>query len=493
VRTALGASRRQLMLPILGESLLLGALAGLLGFALAGIALAYLSSLRPIIGAGIPAPSFDFHPDLRVAFALLGVVFLVGLATGVIPAWRAAADGVSGSLNREAITVIGGTHRARTRHALVTMQMAVATLILIGVGVSLRSLMNLERVDPGFTARNLVIAGANLRLSGYDQTHGRQFYDRVRASLASVPGVESISLSNGMPIGLAGWERDRVRAAHDHQPTDVSYAVVDDNYFATLGIPLLEGRGFDARDVEKGAEVIVINRTMARQRWPNQDPIGQQLHIENGNRSVTVIGLVADGKYDDLDEPTRPFMYFALSQHYLADVNIIARTSGQASAWLMPITRAFTALDPNLSFGLRTFEDHMQVALLLPMFILMAVSSLGALALLLAIVGLYGTVFYSVSQRRHEIGLRVALGALPRDLFAMVLKETWKLALVGAALGATVSIVSMPILSSLLYGIRPIETFVIASVIVLTLFIATLTAWLAARPWMSKHATNLLA
>jgi predicted permease len=493
VRSALGASRRQLMLPLLGESLLLCILAGTLGFALASLALAWLSSLRPLIGAGIPPPSFDFHPDWRVASIMIGVIFVIGLATGVIPAWRAAADGLSGSLGRESHTVIGGAHRARTRHALVVIQMAVATVILIGVGVSLRSLTNLQHVDVGFTARNLAIVNVNLRGSGYDEIHGRPLYDRMRTSFAVLPGVESVSLTNGMPIGLAGWERDRVRATGDREASDASYAVVDANYFATLGIPLLEGRTFDSRDVEKSPEVIVINRTMARQRWPNQDPIGQRLHIENGNRFATVIGIVADGKYDDLDEPPRPFMYFALDQHYLPDVTIIARTSARATAWVWPITQAMTALDPQLGFGVRTFEDHMHVALLLPLFILTSVSGLGALALMLAIVGLYGTVFYSVSQRRTEIGVRVALGAQPRDLFRLVLTQTSRLALIGAALGTLISIITLPILSSLLFGIRPIETFIMVSVSVLTLLIATLTAYLAARPWMRMSATKLLA
>lgn len=495
VRTALGASRRQLMRPVLGESVLVGVLAGAIGFGLATLALQWLSSLRLMIGAGIPPPSLDLHPDLRLGVAILAIVLIAGLATGLVPAWRAASDGLAGSLNRE--SVAGGTHRARARHLLVVIQMAVATLILIGVGVSLRSLSNLQRVDLGFSARNLAIAGIDLRLSGYDEQHGPPFYDRAREALASLPGVESISIASEMPIGFAGGARDRVRGEHESRPAndrgvETSYAVVDSNYFSTLGITVLEGRTFDTRDTAASAEVIVVNRRMARERWPGENPIGQRLHIENGNRFARVIGVVADGKYEDIDEAPQPYMYFALRQHYQADVVVIARTSGRASAWIAPITQALTRLDPGLAFGLRTFEDHMQLALLLPMFILATVSGLGALALVLAIVGLYGTVFYSVSQRRNEIGVRVALGAQPRDLFRMVLRQTARLALIGATIGVLVSLALQPIVASLFYGIRPVETLVIATVMTVSVSMAMATAYVAARPWTRMSALEMV-
>jgi predicted permease len=461
------------------------------------MALAWLSSLRPVLGAGIPPPSFDLNPDLRLALVMLAIVVVAGLATGLVPAWRSASDGLSGSLTRESL--IGGAQRTRVRHLLVVIQMAVATLILVGVGISLRSLANLRQVDVGFTARNLVIAGVNLRNSGYDDARGRAFYDRMREALATVPGVESISLADGMPIGLSGWGRDRVRreqerAASTERGAETSYGVVDGNYFSTLGITLLTGRTFDTRDTTTSGEVIVINRTMARRYWPQSEAeaIGQRVQIENGNRLVRVIGVVADGKYNDLDEPPMPFMFFALSQHYLPDVSVIARTTGRASASIAPITQTLTRLDPGLAFGLRTFDDHLQVALLLPLFILAIVSGLGALALVLAVVGLYGTVFYSVSQRRNEIGVRVALGAMPRDLFAMVLRQTAWLALSGAAIGVALSLAAQPIVGSLFYGIRPVEPLVIATVTTTCVMLAIATAYLAARPWTRMSALEMV-
>src|SRR5262249_29925981 len=155
-------------------------------------------------------------------------------------------------------------------------------------------------------------------------------YDRIRERLSAVPGVESVSLSNGMPIGLAGWGTDRVRGEHepprgDDRGGETRYAVVDSNYFSTIGMSLLDGRLSDSRDTTASPEVILVNRTMARQRWPQENAIGQRLHIENGNRFARVIGVVADGKYDDLDEAPRPFMYFALSQHYQPGLTVIAR------------------------------------------------------------------------------------------------------------------------------------------------------------------------
>jgi putative ABC transport system permease protein len=443
---------------------------------------------RPQLGAFFPPPSLDVRPDLRVAGVTIALVVFAGLATGLAPAWRIASESVSGALNRELIA--GEPRRGRLRSTLVVVQMAVATLVLVGVGVSIHSLRNLQHVSLGFSARHLAFTGVDMRRSGYNEQTGRLLYERLRERLGRVPGIEAVSLADGPPTGN-GWGRDYV--VPDGAPipqnghgTEVPISVVDERYFSTMAIERLAGRTFDARDQKTTVEVVVINATMAQRLWPGKDPIGQRLRIENGNRRVEVIGVVADGKYEDIGEPPRPFMYLALQQHYQQDIVAIARTAGRAAPLLSTIEQAVHEIEPNVVFGglgHMTLEDLLAIPLFIPRAIVATVSTFGMLTLILAVVGLYSTVFYSVSQRRNEMGIRIALGAQPRDLFAIVLRHTAMLAATGAAIGVTSGAAALPAVSSLFYGIGPVDPIVIAGVVFVSIAIAMLTAYVATRPW----------
>ena len=278
------------------------------------------------------------------------------------------------------------------------------------------------------------------------------------------------------------------------QEISVPIDVVDERYFSTLGIPLLAGRTFDAGDSKGRPEVVIVNRTLARRFWPNGDAIGQRLHIRNGHRVVQVIGEVGDGRYGDLDEEPLPFIYFALEQHYLGDVTIAARTARDARAFTRVFGDALQRLDatmPGPSF-VRTFADDLHVAMIVPTLMVVVTGGLGALALLLTLVGVYGTVFHSVSQRRTEIGIRVALGAQPRDLLWMVLRHGAALATVGCATGIGLSQLSLPIVSAAFYGIRPVELGLLCSVVFLNVLMGLAIAYLVARPWMRLSAMDIV-
>jgi predicted permease len=230
VRGALGASRLQLAVPMLRESTLLGVLAGALGYAAAYATLLELSAYKPSLGAVFPSPSVDLRPDVAVMASTLGIVIVAGVAVGMAPAWRAASEGVSGALNRE--RSVGEPRKERIRSVLVVMQMAIASLVMVGVGVSIHSLLNLQHVSLGFSARQLAFIGLDMRRSGYDERTGRQFYARIRQRLGTTPGIEAVSLVDGPPLGN-GWGRDYVVADHDAPATsgrgaETRYSVVDD-------------------------------------------------------------------------------------------------------------------------------------------------------------------------------------------------------------------------------------------------------------------------
>jgi hypothetical protein len=251
---------------------------------------------------------------------------------------------------------------------------------------------------------------------------------------------------------------------------------------------LLAGRTFDSSDRENTGEGIVINRKMAETYWPGQDPLGKTVRIKNGNRMVSVVGVVADGKYGDLDQPTHPFLYFALSQHYQeAEITLIARSHGDPKQWIRPVAQVPRSLGLKQFFEPETLDGWMNLSMFFPIVILRCVAALSAIALLLAIVGIYGTIFYSVSERKREIGIRVALGAVPRQLFSMVLQRTALIAGIGVIAGTAAGIAATVLLRSQFFGIRAVEWYVLVPVAVSMIVLAATVAIAAARPWIRMN------
>ena len=496
VRAALGASRVQLVVPLLRESLLLGLVAAAIGYVAGYTILAKVAAFTPSLGGFWPAPTMDLRPDAVVFAATLLVAIAVGLGVGLTPALRAASDGLAGSINRE--LGAGEPRKARIRQVLVVIQMAVATVVLVGVGVSIRSFINLGEVPLGFSARHLMFTGVDLRRSGFDARNGPVFYERMRETVAAMPNVEAVTLADEAP--MLGFPHDQVATEGQPPPPDghgaeTPYSVVDATYFSTLGIDVLQGRTFDSRDKAGSPEVVVINATMARQHWPGGDPIGQALRIENGNRLVHVIGVVPDGKYEEITESQLPFMYFSLAQHYLPDITVIARPRRFATLARDAITVALADMHPKIVFGgigVMTLDDLLEISLVLPRTIVGVNLVFGVLTLALAIFGLYSTVFYSVSQRTKEMGIRTALGAQPRDIFTLVLRQTGWVAVTGAALGVASGMALLPFASAIFYGIGPAEPIVIGVVSLASTTVALSTTYAVARQWMGLSSIEML-
>ena len=414
------------------------------------------------------------------------LILAAGFGTGLVPGLYASTPTLAAALSGE--IAVGGTRKGRIRSALVAIQVAVCTLVLIGVGLCFQSLRNLRQVNLGFTARNLAIVFADLPQADYSEERGRNAYARMRQDASQIYGVEAVSLAGDIPVNGNEGSTNQVHIdgspAADSQGASISYTAVDDNYFSTLGVPILAGRVFTATDAPKAPEVAVINHFMAEKYWLGQNPLGKTVRIESGNRLVTIVGVAADGKYVDIDEAPRPFMYFDLNQHYQPTAGLIVRTAGNPQQWLKPLVDVLGKLDPKLVVQSLTLDDWMNFNLYIPRITVICISTFGALAFVLAAVGLYGAVFYSVSERKKELGIRVALGAAPRDLWKMILRQTTFVTAIGVCLGIIGGIGASTLVRSQLYGIRPVEWLVFVAVALTMGAMTVLTAYSAARPWM---------
>jgi ABC-type antimicrobial peptide transport system permease subunit len=273
-------------------------------------------------------------------------------------------------------------------------------------------------------------------------------------------------------------------ATNGGRGVSIAYGVVDGNYFSTLGISLLAGRLFTSSDTEKSPAVILISRTMAEKYWPNQNPVGRTVEIENGKRHATVIGVVGDTKYSDVDEAPQPYMYLAFTQRYQSGFTILVRTSGNPTQWFSAISETLHKLNPELGYTNITMDEWLEFALYVPRLTLICVSAFGVLAFVLAAVGLYGAVFYSVSERTREMGIRVALGAEQWDLWKLVLRQTSTITAIGIFLGIAGGVGAGMLARSMLYKIQLVEWFVFFGVAITMIAMTLITAYSAARPWM---------
>ena len=481
IKLAVGASRIRLIREFLQESAVISVVSAGMGFAIASALTTRFSNVSVELPmAGTYSVGFTLRIDAVVIGATLGLMFLATFATGLAPALYASRPDLAQVLGGE--IVVGGTRKNARRSALVIVQVAVCTLVLVGMGLCQRSLYNLRHTDPGFSQRNLVAATVYPQDKA-TQERGREFQIKARDAIRGLAGVESVSLVSTLPLAL-GYNELPIKLPESDNKISAGQAEVDADYFSTFGIRLLSGRVFNSGDREKTPEVVVINRTMAELLWAGQDPLGRTVLTGDAQRKATVIGVVADGKYESFDEAPRPVLYFALSQHYQPTIIIAARTKGDPSLWVEPVNKAIKALGIELPFRPVTYESWTNFSLLGERISAAGVAGLSALGTLLAVVGLFGAVSYSVSERKKEMGIRVALGALPRHLLLMVLRETWRTTGIGIAIGILLGVGVTMLLRSEFYGVSAVEWTVLAPVAAAMLALSALIAWLAARSWI---------
>ncbi len=478
IRFALGANRRRVVQQVLTESLLVAAIAGALGLLLSLWAAPLLLSMKP---ASLPL-FLNVAPDLRVlAFTLLASV-VTGLAFGLAPALQQSrlnqVDGLKEGSQQ------GGASRSRLRSGLVIAQVTACVVLLVGSSLCLRSLLNARSIDPGFEVAGGVTASMNVQTFGYDEVRGREFYAQLLERVRALPGVRSAGLADHLPLSpMMRMEGVQIDGAGT-QPIGIEMALVSPGYFDAMGTPVVRGREFSSHDGETTPAVIVVNQQMADRYWPGRDAVGQSVTLVQGEQQRTraeVIGVVKTGKYQSLGEDPKPYFYRSLLQEYEPGAQLIVRAENPARM-LGALRDVVRTMDSRLALvGLETLEQHMQ----LPLFPAQAAGVLlglfGGLALTLAVVGLYGVIAYSVSQRAREIGVRMALGARNRDVLRLVVSQGLKLTLVGLGIGFAGALLVSRVLASVLYGVSPTDPLSFGAVAVLLTLVAILASYIPAR------------
>ena len=489
IRLALGSSRWRLARQLLTESVLLSAIGGAFGLLIAFWSTKAILALKP----PIPFPiALDLTLDTRILMFTFAVSVATGIVFGLAPALQASRQQLVPSLRSELSSfrgrgVFGGV---TLRNGLVVVQVAVSLVLLIGAALMLRSVGNAQQIDPGFETKNVVMLSTHLGLHGYTRETGRIFQDRAVARVAGLPEIESASLAMVLPLAmnistrmLAPEGREPERIAEWSEP-DAS--VVATGYFETMGISLVQGRDFSERDIEGKTPVVIVNETLAREFWPAESPIGKRVvrrRAGAGSRELAeVVGVVRGNKVRTLGEDPRAQIFFSTSQEYIPTAYVIARARANPDAALAAVRRELLDMDASLSFfEAKTMEQNLAVTLFPVRMGAMLLGIFGALALLLAAVGLYGVVAYSVSRRTREIGIRMALGAARADVVAMVTRQGLALVLTGCGVGLVAAALGTRVLVTALYGIDSGDVVTFAVATILLIAVAVIANWIPAR------------
>ena len=496
LRTALGASRARVIRQLLTESLLLALLGGTIGLLLALGGIRALVALSP---ASIPQVA-TVGLDARVLAFLLIVSLATGVGFGLAPALRASASDLNDALKQGARGSTEGMRRNRFRSLLMASEFALALMLLVGAGLMIRSVVALQAIDPGFNPHNLltmVIPVAGSREAAPEQR--ATFYQQLLHRMRALPGVASASAINHLPLGGEIWGRSfRVEGHPLAHPTDApnaTYRVVFPGYFQTMDIPVLRGRDVTESDDLDAPAVVVVNEFLADRYWPGEDPIGKRISLDDPREDptswLTVVGVVKNAAQQEWAAPEREEIYLPFLQNrsyledsgaYVAYQTLVIRTSGDAAALAPSVRNAVWSLDKSLPVSeLQTMDEVVAQSTAQPRFNLLLLGTFAIVALVLAAVGIYGVMSYSVSRRTHEIGLRMALGARPGNVIWLVVSQAMMLALAGAGAGLVGALALGRFMSSFLYGVLPSDPLTFLAMSVILSAVALLASYIPAR------------
>ena len=493
IRLALGGSRGDILRQLFAEGLVLALLGGV-----AGLVLAFWGSSALMGSMARIAPIdlvYSASPDARVLLATMGFCLLSTLLSGFGPGWRLSRRSILPGLKDGPEVDASGKPRRlfSRRNVLVLSQIALSLMLLTGAGLFLRSSMAVAGLDPGFRIDNSILAEVDPSLAGYSEAQGRQMYRQLLERLKSVPGVESASLAAIVPFGIISNARS-VRTAADAPALVCASNIVTQDYFRTLGIGLLRGRPFQARDGEgSAAAVAILDKRAADHLWPNGDALGKHVRLGKGDGAgkgvdAEVVGIVSSIRTHVLKGDPQPQVYVPFGQEYQSDMNIhlkVAPADPEAQARLLEsVRRQIRAVDDRLPLlALKTMRTHMDGSFDLWMVRTGAQLFLvfGCVALLLAMIGLYGVQAYAVARRTREIGIRMALGATTRDSMRLILREGLRLTAIGTGAGLVLSLGLGKILSSLLFRVSGADPVVLSTGPLLLAAVSLLACYIPAR------------
>ena len=479
VRFALGAGRPRVLRQLMTENLVLGILGGA-----GGVFVGYATNR--LLVAALPMLPFGevFRLDLPLDFRVLlytgSVALLTALLFGLLPALQSSRGDLAAVLKG----ANSGGGRLRLRLAMLTGQIALSLVLLLTAGLFARLIVRFHSIDPGFASANRLYAPAFVPAPQFTPASGRVFYEQTTlARLRSLPGVRSASLTTRLPMYAAGIAATCV-AQRGERSTPATTTTIDRCFLDTLRIPLLEGRDFASTDKADGPPVAIVNQTLARRLWPNQPAVGRTFQIGcNHPRTLQVAGVARDSKIRSMNEVTLPHVYLPFSQAYEGGIAfLVVETAGDPGPLIERVRRTLASANPDFrTYGVHRLSESLDASFWQARFELWVLGILGALALLLAAVGMYGVLMYHVTARTREIGIRMALGARPRELIQLVIAQGLRVTVAGIGIGLLVSALVSRLLTTLLQGVSPTDAVTWSAAVGVWIVVALAACWLPAR------------
>ena len=480
IRLAIGAGRARVLRQLLTESVLLALLGSALGLALAYGAVELARFKLPVIFGFWP---IELQLDWRVLVFTLALSFLTGVLLGLLPGLQATRPDLIPALKNE--STLGGYRRSRLRNLLVVAQMSLSLVLLLCAGLVLRGLQRAQQIDPGFNPRNAVEVSFDLGLQQYDRERGREFQRQVLERARSLPGIQVAALTARAPLtdnqlGKGVFIQGDAPKTANQAPIVLTTSISLD-YFRTMETRLLQGRDFTAQDDAQSPPVAIVNAAFARRFWPGENPLGKRFNFTTGNW-IEIVGVAQDGKYSSVGENPELFVYLPLAQNYESKATLIARGAGDPHLLTATLRKEIHGLDENLPlYDARTMLEHMILPLAPARAAATVLGGFGALALLLAAVGVFGVMSHAVTQRTREIGVRIALGADAKEIVKLIVGQGALLVVIGVVIGLGVAGLGTRLLANLLFGVSALDPWTFFGVTALLTATAVLACYLPAR------------
>ena len=486
IRLAVGAGRLRLIRQLLTESLLLALLGGGLGFLLAIWGVELLKSFAP---ADTPRLA-EIKVNAGILVFTLVVTLITALLCGLMPAWQATRSDLNYTLKEASRSTAGGPRGRRWRAALVVAEMALSLMLLVGAGLMIRSFARVQQIDPGLKPEALLTMETTAARVRYpDEARVLAFYGELVERVKATPGVESAAVSSALPLGGGGFYLGRVFLAEGRPEPPVGadaegqWNVISPGYFKTMGTRLIKGRDFDEHDTPESNPVIILNESLARKIFPNEDPLGKRIRSwRDENKLREIVGVVADVRYFGREDEPRGLVYVPHTQNAWRAMALNVRTKSEPAAVVGAIRSQIKAVDKDLAVAnIKTMNSILAGSVAPRSWSMLLLTVFAGAAALLAAIGIYGVLSYVVAQRNAEIGVRLALGAQTTDVFKLMIGQGMRLALTGVVLGLVFSVALTRLMKSLLYEVSATDPLTFAGVALLLALVALLACWVPAR------------